>query len=207
MLKKLMLAATAMTAFAAVPANAALFTVSGGSPSSPLDADNSFKANLEGLGFDTLVKGAGLTVNFTGTKGINVYVVAAESGYTNKFYIGSGTFTEHDESFDINRWIGIVASASGIGFKANGSGSLQGPGSDGFGVFTKGWTGSYSANELYLGFDDQNGGPRDDDNHDDFIVRISAVPEPATWLTMVAGFGLVGYQLRRRSSKVASAVA
>lgn len=30
------------------------------------------------------------------------------------------------------------------------------------------------------------------------LVNTSAVPEPASWLTMIAGFGLVGYAMRRR---------
>jgi len=32
-----------------------------------------------------------------------------------------------------------------------------------------------------------------------------AVPEPATWLTLIMGFGLMGYSLRRRSAKVSFA--
>ena len=32
-----------------------------------------------------------------------------------------------------------------------------------------------------------------------------AVPEPATWMMMILGFGMVGYSLRRRSAKVAFA--
>jgi len=32
-----------------------------------------------------------------------------------------------------------------------------------------------------------------------------AVPEPATWAMMIAGFGLVGGAMRRRSTKVAYA--
>ena len=32
---------------------------------------------------------------------------------------------------------------------------------------------------------------------------IPGVPEPATWLTMIAGFGLVGVQMRRRRSAIA----
>ena len=34
---------------------------------------------------------------------------------------------------------------------------------------------------------------------------LAPVPEPATWLTMILGFGLMGYSLRRRSAKVAFA--
>ncbi len=35
----------------------------------------------------------------------------------------------------------------------------------------------------------------------------SATPEPATWLTMILGFGLVGAGLRRRRAKVTFAAA
>lgn len=209
MLKKLLLAATAAAVFVG-PVNAALFTVSGGAAVTPLDSDNNFKTDLEALGFDSLVSGPGLSVSFSDpfAKGFNVYVVGAESGYTNKFFVGGSEFTENNEAFDITRWAGLVYDLTGLGFKANGSGSLNAPGSAGFGVFTKGYEGgTYGAKELFLGFDDQNFAQGDDDNHDDFIVRISAVPEPATWLTMIAGFGLVGYQLRRRGTKTVSAVA
>lgn len=34
---------------------------------------------------------------------------------------------------------------------------------------------------------------------------LAPVPEPATWLTMILGFGLMGYSLRRRSAKAAFA--
>lgn len=35
-----------------------------------------------------------------------------------------------------------------------------------------------------------------------FITTFSAVPEPTTWLLMIAGVGLVGWQLRRRRQTV-----
>src|SRR3546814_7584737 len=106
-LKKLLLAATAAAVFAG-PVNAALFTVSGGAAVTPLDSDNNFKTDLEALGFDSLVSGPGLSVSFSDpfAKGFNVYVVGAESGYTNKFFVGGGEFTENNEAFDINRWAG-----------------------------------------------------------------------------------------------------
>ncbi len=56
---------------------------------------------------------------------------------------------------------------------------------------------------LYLGFDDQ---PQNaDDNHDDLIIRVTAgaIPEPATWAMLIAGFGLVGLAARRRRATLA----
>ncbi|MEG8054615.1 Loki-CTERM sorting domain-containing protein [Sphingomonas aerolata] len=35
----------------------------------------------------------------------------------------------------------------------------------------------------------------------------SPVPEPASWLFMVAGFGMVGYAMRRRSILFAPSIA
>lgn len=58
---------------------------------------------------------------------------------------------------------------------------------------------------IYVGFEDIVG-PRDpnfknDWDYDDhqFIFRIQAVPEPASWLMMIAGFGLVGFAARRKT--------
>ena len=36
---------------------------------------------------------------------------------------------------------------------------------------------------------------------------VSEVPEPATWMTMIAGFGMVGFALRRKSDKVRQVLA
>lgn len=54
-----------------------------------------------------------------------------------------------------------------------------------------------------LAFEDLRGGG--DFNYFDhsFVIGVGNVPEPASWLMMVAGFGLVGVSLRRR--KVATA--
>jgi hypothetical protein len=43
------------------------------------------------------------------------------------------------------------------------------------------------------------------DNSGQIAFDISAVPEPATWLMMIAGFGLVGAGMRRRATKVSYA--
>lgn len=39
----------------------------------------------------------------------------------------------------------------------------------------------------------------------DATFTLSAVPEPATWLTMIAGFGMIGAAMRRRRAVVAVA--
>lgn len=42
-----------------------------------------------------------------------------------------------------------------------------------------------------------------------FVVRppTTAVPEPATWLLMIGGFGIVGWQMRRRHRSAAATLA
>ncbi|MBK7284314.1 MAG: PEP-CTERM sorting domain-containing protein [Sphingomonadales bacterium] len=60
-------------------------------------------------------------------------------------------------------------------------------------------------NVFYLGFDDQI--TKTDDNHDDFIVKVSVnspVPEPSTWAMLLFGFGVVGFALRRRLARTAA---
>ena len=69
-----------------------------------------------------------------------------------------------------------------------------GLGTQGFGIFNPGQ--SFSSNVIYLGFDDQL--RLFDDNHDDLVIRVTAVPEPASWAMLICGFGLVGAVSRRR---------
>jgi PEP-CTERM motif len=51
----------------------------------------------------------------------------------------------------------------------------------------------------YFGFEDLPGGG--DFNYTDlqFIARTGAIPEPASWALMIAGFGLTGAAMRRRA--------
>src|SRR3546814_1308671 len=93
-----------------------------------------------------------------------------------------------------------------INFFSNGAGDPLTFNSFQVGIFLPtGFQGSsYHTQHLWVGFDDSRY-IDPNDNHDDSIIRISAVPAPATWLTMIAGFGLVGYQLRRRGAKLAKA--
>lgn len=37
---------------------------------------------------------------------------------------------------------------------------------------------------------------------DNYVVTVSAIPEPATWAMMIGGFGLVGGAMRRRATSV-----
>jgi hypothetical protein len=62
-------------------------------------------------------------------------------------------------------------------------------------------TGNTSGLRLQWGPDGFNGGI--DNLSFSLNEPLGAVPEPATWLMMIAGFGLVGAGMRRRATKVA----
>ena len=52
-------------------------------------------------------------------------------------------------------------------------------------------------NQVYLLLDDGGGGL--DNDHDDMIIRLTAeVPEPSTYMLLLAGLGLLGFAARRR---------
>jgi hypothetical protein len=128
--------------------------------------------------------------------------MGSESGFTDTFTAGAaGPFAEYNKASWGPVLIGYANYAGGLitnfTFTSNGSPIVSNPGADSFGIFVPGNVRSYVSNVLYLGFDDQINNI--DDNHDDFIVRVTAVPEPASWAMLIAGFGLVGFASRRRS--------
>lgn len=216
MLKKLLLAATATVAFAGT-ANAAYIVVDGINTVSGVAPLNNFSSNLAGEGLTAFTLDYS-SVTISPSIRVNVYRVASESGYQNTLEaFGSGPIAEPGPQ-PKSGWTpnDLVASsplfsgslAGAINFFSNGAGAPVTFGSTQLGIFLPtGFSGStYSTNTLWVGFDDSRY-IQPHDNHDDYIIRISAVPEPATWLTMIAGFGLVGYQLRRRTTKVAATAA
>jgi len=56
---------------------------------------------------------------------------------------------------------------------------------------------SWGAGELLLYYWDSNSG----DNSQFVTASVAAVPEPSTWALMIAGFGIVGMAMRRRSAR------
>lgn len=205
-LKYLTAAVTAVIAFA-VPANAAIL-FNGVSNVKNVSKRNDFRSQLAGLGltaqsatFDTISVEGGLAT-------LSVFRVAAESRYTNTLVANGDIFAETNDAWDPNDFLtsfGASGNLEGlITFRSNGNAAQSSSFSSGnIVVFlpTGFAAASFRAREVFLGFNDS---ARSDSDHDDYIVRLSTaapVPEPAAWLTLLAGFGLVGAATRRRQIK------
>jgi hypothetical protein len=209
--RNLGLAALAAGLAFAAPASAHMFEVTVGTQVIPIAGagtqKNEFKASLNGQGLFVytdlnaairLLSGARLKFEYLG----------AESGFNNRFTTTTLSYQEFDGN--VNRFaapisIGTQDYVAGIIgdwlFVRNGASPSYGIGTQQFGIFLPDGLVSgakWTSKVLYLGFDDTGAGP--DDNHDDMIIRVTAmpVPEPATWAMLIAGFGLVGAGLRRR---------
>lgn len=197
-------------AFAALagPANAAIF-VDGIGSTIAVPGSFAFKAQLES-DYSLAVQGNQLTsISLTSPARLSFYAVGSESAYTNSFFFGPISSTEADFAYDPTRFIGSITinsptSLGGLAFSSSG-GLPAVPGSSNFAVFLPtGFSGtSFTTDRLIFGYDDGGGG---DNDFDDFVIlaQISPIPEPRTWLLMLAGFGIVGMQMRRSRRKIAS---
>jgi hypothetical protein len=202
---------------AAGPASAA-FVVNVGAPiSNVVGVGNDFAGNLTALGLDKMTADSA-TITLSGKATLTFDYIASESGFNNTFTAGALSYTETGNKL----WstppvlIGSFVQAAGPinNWFFSSSGNPNGPfgiGHNAFGIFIPAHVGvgsTWSTSVLYLGFDDQPG--KADDNHDDIIIRVTAipfadpgggaVPEPASWAMLIAGFGLVGAAQRRRKA-------
>ena len=209
------------------PAYAAPITLSGGTAGTipGTHANNNFIGTLFGgpqiggyFGSQILFNaapGSKLTIDFFG----------AEAGYVNNFVYSGSTIFTHNGGLNIASSLGTPkgtysTTIGGSGtlpfkFKVNsGSGSVtNGTNPNDFAGLSLGpnffatcnpfsqsaGAGGTSCNSVYLFLDDGGAGP--DDNHDDFLVRVSVaqVPEPATIFTGLAGLGL--FIVRRQKAR------
>lgn len=169
-------------------------------------ANNDFKPNLAGLGLVDWTD-VGAAVSLSNASKLKFEFLAREASFNNKFKTSTLNFTSMGPPTFVS-W----SAEQLIGTQSYGAGAITdwkflrpdntafGIGTQQFGIFLpRGFKAgdTFSSRVLYLGFDDTGAGP--DDNHDDLILRVSVVPEPATWAMMIAGFGLVGMAVRRRS--------
>ncbi|WCL53177.1 PEPxxWA-CTERM sorting domain-containing protein [Gimibacter soli] len=173
---------------------------------------NWFESKLLAAGYDNLVQGATLETTSAGT--FHFYLLGAESAYRNSFSVNGGLlFQENLGQSNVawqgwtNTWLGSfgVGAATALNGSIFQFDSVQGVkniglGAQEFGIYHVGGVNDLNGHtNLIFAFDDN--GADVDDNHDDLVILakfIAAVPEPATWLMMIMGFGLVGIAARRR---------
>lgn len=202
----LVFALGALSLALASPASAA-FELKVAAPIVGIPGANDFDSQLGALGlFRYTSDGASLSLTAPAT--VKFRYIGSESGFTDTFSVGGvSVASETNAGFSLVRAY-FASKFYGAGaitgnewqFTSGGLGVNAGIGDAGFGFFIpRGLRNGdiYKTNKLYFGFDDQFGNSADD-NHDDFIIEATAVPEPATWAMLIAGFGLVGVAARRQ---------
>ena len=222
---RLSLGLTVISFALGLPAYGAPITLSGGTASTipGSQANNDFIPLL--FGGPQIGGYFGSQILFSAAPGwtLTVDFFGAEAGYVNSFvYSGNSVFT-HNGGLKIASDLGsplqtFSTSISGSGmlpfsFLVNrGAGSvMNGSNPNDFAGAARGanffatcdplrqaaGAGGRDCDSVYLFLDDGGAGP--DDDHDDFLVRVSVVPEPATIVTGLVGFGLfVTRRLKRR---------
>jgi hypothetical protein len=210
MFKSALFAIASVLALAAAPApvSAGVFTVTAGTVAPIAGSGNDFTSDLAGLGLG-VKELLGSTVSYTGGA-YKVELLGYENGFTDSFSVDGGvtqlgaSWSGFANLFASPLLLGTSSAApsnwlfksaqSGLGVVGTNAFSLFGPPNT--------MTGDvFQSRTLYVGFNDGGG----DGDHDDGILRISAVPEPSVWLTLIAGFGLVGVGMRRTRTRAVAA--
>ena len=195
-------AVATLAALAAMPASAVTFTVTAGNVSPIAGTGNDFTGDLAALGFAVKELQNSTVTSNGGT--YKVELLGYENGFTDRFSVDGGatalgnvTWSGFANLFANPTFLGTSSNApSGWRFLSAQSGSAV-VGNVGFSIFGPAGTQAgdvFKTNTLFIGFND--GGA--DGDHDDGILKISAVPEPASWALMIVGFGMVGVGVRSR---------
>ncbi|HWK41127.1 MAG TPA: PEPxxWA-CTERM sorting domain-containing protein [Croceibacterium sp.] len=166
------------------------------------------------LGANPVYASVGAAISLTEAHILQFDFMGSESGYADTFSAAGMSYTEgtaHDPGENhfpggTPLWSAYFAAGDLAGLlnfsTSDPLGSAATVGEQGFAIFLpslfESGTSLQNGDSFYIGYDDYITG---DDNHDDFLVKVTllpAVPEPSTWLLMILGFGAIGYGMRQR---------
>ncbi|MBY0475573.1 MAG: PEP-CTERM sorting domain-containing protein [Nitrosomonas sp.] len=164
-------------------------------------------------GFSTLPVGSSLSIGYLdfagpGSQMITYTFLGQESGYNNKFYdvIGGNALLESDP---IGASVSSIVSTSGpLSFKFEGNvGKFAVNGgpwdkNTSIGLIGTNMQVGSAVYDFVIGYDD-SAGKKYLGDWDDFVIGVSAVPEPETYAMLMIGLGLIGFSVRsqKRSFK------
>ncbi len=194
MLNKFFLAgACAASIFAAAPAQATTIVNLNGVTNASLDGSNAVNVNL-GAGTYNLSFVTGLYTafnRFSSANGCDGTGANCITGFENsaRIFVNGGTLL-----------FGDGAASGGLGPQA--TGGYYSTAAQSFAassVFSSSFVLAAPATVSFYLYDDILG-----DNSGGVSLAVSAVPEPATWLMMVLGLGVIGFGMRRRADRSAA---
>lgn len=160
-------------------------------------------------GFATLPVGSMISLGYLdftgpGSQTVTYTYLGQESGFNNKFYdfLGGQQLLESDP---VGTSVSSVVSSTGpLSFEFEGNvGKFAVNGGDwdkntSIGLIGTNMLVGSVVYDYVLGYNDSAGSKKLGD-WDDFVIGVSAVPEPETYAMLIVGVGLIGFSLRKQS--------
>lgn len=160
-------------------------------------------------GFATLPVGSMVSLGYLdftglGSQTVTYTYLGQESGFNNKFYdlLGGQQLLESDP---VGTSVSSVVSSTGpLSFEFEGNvGKFAINGGDwdkntSIGLIGTNMLVGSVVYDYVLGYNDSAGSKKLGD-WDDFVIGVSAVPEPETYAMLIIGVGLIGFSLRKQS--------